>query len=69
MVRNIVPRVRVLSGIDGHRPAGARLRGASRSMRPAVAQVVTVMVGLWPLVAITAFAFALIWAFAMGESP
>jgi hypothetical protein len=69
MVRNIVPRARVLGGVDGHRPAAARLRSASRSMRPAMARMVTVLVGLWPLVAMTGLAFALIWAFAMGASP
>ncbi|HTE54936.1 MAG TPA: hypothetical protein VK698_28980 [Kofleriaceae bacterium] len=69
MVRRSVPNVRVVSGVDLERPLGARLRGAGRALRPAGQVAAQVLVGFWPLWAVSAFAFGLCWVFALSASP
>jgi hypothetical protein len=68
MVRPSLPPVRVVSGVD-QPPVRARLRGASRSLRPAAEAVLVVVVGFWPLWAMGLFGLGLTWAFALGASP
>lgn len=67
--RRSLPVVRVVSGVDSHQAFRSRLQSAARSARPAVRTVIEVTVGVWPLWAMCAFAFGLIWAFALGQSP
>jgi nitrate reductase NapE component len=64
-----IPPVRVVSGVDQHQALRARMRGAAQSMRPAVQEVLRVVIGFWPLWAVGLFGFGVIWAFALGASP
>ena len=67
--RRSVPVARVVSGVDSHQAFRSRLQGWVRSARPQVRTAIEVAVGVWPLWAMFAFAFGLIWAFALGQSP
>lgn len=64
-----LPAVRVVKGVDRHRPLRVRLRGPARSIRRAARDALAVMIGVWPLWLLGLFAFGLIWAFALGASP
>ena len=69
MARRRLPVVRVVSGVDSHHSFRSRVRSAVRTARPQVRTAIEVAIGVWPLWALFAFAFGLVWAFAMGQSP
>jgi hypothetical protein len=69
MVRPSIPSVRVVSGVDTHRPFGARVRGAGRALGPAWSAAQVVVSGFWPLWAAGLFALGLTWLFALSSSP
>jgi hypothetical protein len=67
--RRSVPVARVVSGVDSHQAFRSRLQSWVRSARPQVRTAIEVAVGVWPIWAMCAFAFGIIWAFALGQSP
>ena len=69
MARRRLPVVRVVSGVDSHHSFRSRVRAAVRTARPQVRTAIEVALGVWPIWAVCGFAFALMWAFALGQSP
>lgn len=69
MARRSLPRVRVIRGVDEHHAFRSRMQSAARTMRPALRSTLEVAVGVWPLWACAGFALALVWLFALGQSP